>query len=383
MTNTSNGTTDPRFTVVDLHTHPTLKTVMFRHKFWRAHHPPAYWFPLAMRVDLDAMLAGGVKAFLCTVYVVERAMVQDVLPLKILSKLHPRARHIATAPMDQLCREYLDHAEQMVETTRAKRGDVIEIARCYADIQRIAEEGKLCMLHAVEGAHHLNGDIGMVDELYDRGVCQMIVPHLYPNEAGGCVDVFSAAKSRKSHLSLFHTKYQDASGITEWGRELVEKLLDVGILIDPTHGTREFRMQTYEIARKHPKKRPVILSHVCVPEHPHSGLDPLPEDVRAIAETGGVIGVMMTDMWPLQKHSAHGVDIVLDSIDRLIDQGGEDVVAIGSDFDGFTSVPKDLKSPRGYRTLREAMLKKYTEAQVQKFLQSNAERVLRDGWGKA
>jgi len=310
-------------------------------------------------------------------------MVKDVLPLRVLSKLHPRARHIGMAPMDQLCREYLDGAEEMVETTRVKRGEVIEIARCYSDIQRIADEGKLCMLHAVEGAHHLNGNIDMVDELYERGVCQMIVPHLYPNEAGGCVDVFSEVKGGGTHMSLFHAKYQDASGMTEWGRELIEKLLDVGILVDPTHGTREFCRQTFEIARKHPKKRPVIMSHVCVPEKSLSGLDPTPEDIRAVAETGGIIGLMMTDMWPHHKHSDNGVGLVLDSIDRVIDQGGEDVVAIGSDFDGFTSVPKDLKSPRGYRTLREAMLKKYTEDQVQKFLRGNAERVLKDGWGKA
>ncbi len=382
MAETDNAVLDPRFSVIDLHTHPTLKSVMFKTKFWRGHNPPAYWFPLAMRVDLDAMLAGGVKAFLCTVYVVERPMVRDVHPLNLLSKLHPRARHIATAPMDVLCREYLDEAERMVETTCAERGDVIEIARGYSDIERIAGEGKLCMLHAVEGAHHLNGNIGMVDELYERGVCQMIVPHLYPNEAGGCVDLFSEAKKGQSHVSLFHPKYQDDSGMTEWGRELLDKLLDVGILVDPTHGTREFRAQTIEIARKHRKKRPVIMSHVCVTEEVLSELAPLPEDVREIAETGGVIGLMMTDMWPLRKHSASGVDFVLDSIDRLIDQGGEDVVAIGSDFDGFTSVPKDLKSPRGYRTLREAMLKKYTEDQVHKFLQGNAQRVLKDGWGK-
>ncbi len=382
MGETDNAVLDPRFSVIDLHTHPTLKSVMFKTKFWRAHNPPAYWFPLAMRVDLDAMLAGGVKAFLCTVYVVERPMTEDVLPLNFLCKLHPRARHIATAPMDELCREYLDEAERMVETTCAKRGDVIEIARGYSDIERIAGEGKLCMLHAVEGAHHLNGNIGMVDELYERGVCQMIVPHLYPNEAGGCVDLFSEAKKGQSHVSLFHPKYQDDSGMTEWGRELIDKLLDVGILVDPTHGTREFRAQTFEIARKHRKKRPVIMSHVCVTEKALSELNPRPEDVREIAETGGVIGLMMADMWPLRKHSDAGVEIVLDGIDRLIDQGGEDVVAIGSDFDGFTSVPKDLKSPRGYRTLREAMLRKYTEDQVHKFLQGNAQRVLRDGWGK-
>ena len=292
---------------------------------------------------------------------------------------------IARGAPDQLLREYLDTAEQMVEETRERRGDIIEIGRNYADYERITNEGKICMLHAVEGAHHLNGNIGMVDELYERGICQMIVPHLYPNEAGGCTDLMTKEARIPFLPGCFKEENQDTSGLSDWGRELVEKLLDVGILVDPTHGTREYRRQVIEIARNHPKKRPIIMSHVNLPGGlvGKSDHNPMPEDIREIADTGGVLGLIMSYHEWENAHAMSGVENILVGVDYLIQHGGEDVVAFGSDFDGYPKVlPKDIKAPRGYSAIRDALMKKYTETQVAKFMSGNAERVLRDGWGK-
>ena len=369
------------FPVVDLHAHPALKSCLFKTRFWNAHHPPAGYFPLTMCVDVDALLHGGVKTFVCATYVPERTLFKDVWPLGVLAAVHPRTKHIATAPMDQLTREGLDAAEDMIADTRRLRGDVIEVARTHSDVERITKQGKICMLHAVEGAHHLGGSLDGVDYLYERGVCLMVVPHLYPNEAGGCVDLLSGCKLAR-WFGCFRPKYQDASGLSAWGHELVEKLLDVGIIVDPTHGTRELRKQMIALARKHPKRRPVVMSHVYLPTSRQSPKAPDSDEIRAIADTGGVIGIMMAQYPGPGRRGLTGIEVVMQTIDHLVRYGGEDVVAIGSDFDGFTSVPKDLKSPRGYANLRQAMLGRYSESQVAKFLSGNAERVLRAGWGR-
>lgn len=381
-TTTENVVVDERFRVFDLHTHPTLKSYMFGTKFWRAHRPPSGFIPVSMCVDLDSLIDGGVKTFVCAAYVVEREMFSDIWPLGLLASVHPRAAHLATAPLDALTREYLDTGEKMVGETCRRRGDVIEIARSRADVKRINASGKICMLHAVEGAHHLNGDIGMVDELYERGVCYMVVPHLYPNQAGGCADIMGMDKRSRYAPGCFNPKYQDASGLSDWGRQLVEKLLDTGIIVDVTHGTREYRQQVVEIARNHSSRRPVIMSHVCAPAASAARPDPLPDDIREIADTGGAIGIMMFFRPDLAGRDNAGVESALGAIDHLVQHGGEDVVAMGSDLDGFTTVSKDMRSPRGYRILREAMLKKYTDQQMEKFLHGNAERVLQEGWGK-
>lgn len=74
-------------------------------------------------------------------------------------------------------------------------------------------------------------------------------------------------------------------------------------------------------------------------------------------------------------------------IDHPVRFSGDGVVAVGSDCYGFAGagsegVPKDLKSPRGHASLRQAMLLRYSESQVATFLSGNAERVLRTGWGR-
>ena len=369
------------FPVVDLHAHPALKSCLFKTRFWKAHHPPSGYFPLAMCVDVDALLQGGVKTLVCATYVPERVLFRDVWPLGVLAAIHPRAKHIATAPMDQLTREHLDAAEEMIAETRRLRGDVIEVARTHAELERITSQGKVCMLHAIEGAHHLGGSLDQVDYLYERGVCMMVVPHLYPNEAGGCVDLLSGYKLARC-FGCFSPKYQAASGLSAWGHELVEKLLDVGIIVDPTHGTPELRKQVIALARKHPKQRPVVVSHVYLHPSRQSGKAPDSEEIRAIADTGGVIGIMMAQYPGPGSRGLTGIEIVVQSIDHLVRCGGEEVVAIGSDFDGFTAVPRGLTSPRGYTSLRQAMLSRYSEPQVAKFLSGNAERVLRAGWGR-
>jgi membrane dipeptidase len=369
------------FPVVDLHAHPGLKAYLFRARFWKAHDPPAGVWPFTMNVDLDALLAGGVQLFVGATYVVERAMFRDIWPLRFLAASLPRGRRLASGPMDQLTTEALDGAEEMVRETRRRRGDVIEVARTLAEARRIAGSGRICMLHALEGAHHLNGKLEMVETLVRRGVCMMVVPHLYPNEAGGCVDLFSRVKW-PLRLGCLSAKRQDESGLSPWGRQLVERLLDVGIIVDVTHGTAAFQREVIELARRHPKRRPVVMSHVYFAGSFQSGKAPGPPEIRAIADTGGVVGLMMA-RYPEPGHRhARGIEIVLEGIDHLVRHGGDDVVAIGSDFDGFTRVAKDMKSPRDYASFREAMLRKYTETQVAKFLAGNAWRVLEEGWGR-
>jgi membrane dipeptidase len=124
------------------------------------------------------------------------------------------------------------------------------------------------------------------------------------------------------------------------------------------------------------------MSHVGVHEFAPYAMNPTKEDIRAIADTGGVVGIIAMTYW-LSKPEVHqGAEIILKTIDHLIQHGGEDVVAFGSDFDGFTGPPKDWKSPRDYAFIRELLLKHYSEEQAQKFLNGNADRVLKMGWGK-
>lgn len=354
---------------------------MFRQRFWRTHEAQPGMSPTSLVADVDSLVNGGAGAFLCCAYALERQFFSDVLPLRVLSKLHWRPRHMASTPLNVLAMEHLDQAGEMMAAANRQRGDIIELARGSSDIKRITDARKICMLHSMEGAHHLAGNLERVDDFFERGVCMMTVPHLYPNEAGGCVDFFSPLREFWWAGGSFSQKYQDASGLTPWGHELVERLLDVGIVVDMVHGTQEYRRQVIDIAKSHPKKRPITMSHVAIGQNPTESLaGPSPEDVRAIADTGGVIGLMMVHhtLEPAQDP----VEAMLNAVDYLLQHGGEEVVAVGSDFDGYASTPDSLASPRDFGAIRGALLAKYTEEQTAKFLFGNSERMLRMGWGK-
>lgn len=375
------GPSGRRFPVLDIHCHPSLKAYMFRQRFWKTHEAKPGMSPTSLAVDIDSLVNGGAGAFLCCAYALERQFFSDVLPLRALSKLHPRPHHMATAPLNVLAMEHLDKAEEMVAEANRERGDIIEVAKSYSDIGRIVDAGKICMLHSMEGAHHLAGNLELVDDFFERGVCMMTVPHLYPNEAGGCLDFFSPLRKLSWTKGSFSKKYQDNSGLSPWGHELVEKLLDVGIVVDIIHGPPDYRRQIIDIAKNDPKKRPVTMSHVSIAENPAEALaGPSPQEVRAIADMGGAIGLMMVRH--RYKTAQAPVEAMLHAVDYLVQHGGEDVVAVGSDFDGYAPTPEGLASPRDFGAVRGALLGKYTEEQTAKFLFGNSERLLRMGWGR-
>lgn len=369
--------------VVDLHAHPTLKTLQFGRKFWDRHNPPGFFFcPFTMRTDLDALIDGGVKTVLCSVYVMERGWTTDVWPLQYLRKLMPRMDHVLTEEPDDMTREYLNHLIHVVRETNQRRGPVVEIAKGYADMQRIHAEGKIAFINSIEGAHSLNGNLDNVDDFFERGVCHMIVPHMYPNEACGCSNAIPEDIWLRN-IGCFQQKFYPDRGLTPWGRQLIDKMFDIGMIVDMSHGTPAFRREVLEMARNHPKKRPVIMSHVGVYHYCPCDMNPGIQDIKEIAETGGVVGIIFMDAWLKKPPVRLCADVIMGTVDHLIKHGGEDCVAFGSDFDGFTYVPKDFKSPRDFNRLRTLLLKKYSETQVEKFLSGNAERVLRLGWGKA
>lgn len=367
--------------VVDLHTHPTMKTLQFGKKFWDRHNPPGFFFcPFTMRTDLDALIAGGVKTLLCSVYVLEREWVNDVWPLKILRKFMPRMDHVLTEEPDDMTREYLNHLVHVVRDTNARRGPVVEIATSYAHMERINAEGRIAIINSIEGAHSLNGNLDNLDDFHRRGVAHMIVPHMYPNEA--CYSCANAIPEdtilRK--IGCFQQTFYPDRGLTPWGKQLIDKMLDIGMIVDMSHGTPAFRKEVLEIARNHPKRRPVIMSHVGVYHYCPCHMNPTIDDIKQIADTGGVVGIIFMDAWLRKPVVRECAEVIMGTVDYLIKHGGEECVAFGSDFDGFTYVPKDFKSPRDYNRLRTLLQKRYKDAQVEKFLSGNAERVLRDGW---
>ncbi|MFC1752461.1 dipeptidase [Thermoproteota archaeon] len=366
--------------IFDLHMHPVMKSYMFGRKFSKQYSTPEGTSPFTMRVTLDRLLEGGVKTVLSSIYVWEKDLFKQAWPLHFIRKFFPKLDLIFKTPPDEMCRIQLDHQKEMIEDTKRLKGDVIDIAKSYSDMERIVSEGKICFVNSIEGAHVLNGNLDNLDNLYERGVAHMVVPHFYPNEAGYPADSIPSSNFLRKLGMLKEVDYLN-QGLTRFGRDLIDKMFDIGMLVDVCHGTPLLRKQVYEMAQNNTKKRPVIMSHTGLYELAPYSKNATNSDIRHIADTGGVLGLIMMTWWLQKPETKVCKDAIIHSIDHLIKYGGEDCVAFGSDFDGFTSVPDDFTSPSDYNYLRRVLDERYTEKQVEKFLYGNAARALKEGWG--
>ena len=190
------------------------------------------------------------------------------------------------------------------------------------------------------------------------------------------------------------------SGLSDFGRDVVDEMNRLGILIDLSH----VGAKTSDDAIRYSKK-PVAYSH-CLPsglkDHPRNKTD---EQLKFIADCGGFIGVTMFP--PFLENGANStIDDYVEAIDYVVNLVGEDCVGFGTDFTqdhddsffqwithdkgsgrklvefGEISNPLGLQTLGEYPNLTEAMLRGgWSENKVRKIMGENWLRLLREVWG--
>jgi len=175
--------------------------------------------------------------------------------------------------------------------------------------RRAADQGMTAGVLSIEGLQALDGRLDIVDTLYTAGYRIMGLAHFFDNEVAGSA----------------HGTAQ--GGLTPLGRQVVQRMETLGILVDLAHASPRTVDDVLAIAR-----RPVVVTHTGV-----KGTCPGPrnlsdDQIRRIAATGGVIGIGYWDGAVCEIDPA--------SIARAIRYAsriaGIDHVALGSDFDGAT-----------------------------------------------
>jgi membrane dipeptidase len=214
-------------------------------------------------------------------------------------------------------------------------------------------EGARAALLGIEGAHALEGRLDRLAEFARRGVRYLGLLHFSANEAG-----FPAMGWGRD----------DARGLTPFGHALLDACAEHGVLVDLTHTNRRGFFEAVERA-----KGPLIVSHTGVSGvRPHwRNLDD--EQIRAVAKTGGVVGLIFAARFL----GGETTEALVRHIRHVIAVGGEDTPALGSDFDGCVKPLSDLKDtadlPRLVAALRRAGL---ADEAIRKIAGRNALRVL-------
>ena len=116
-------------------------------------------------------------------------------------------------------------------------------------------------------------------------------------------------------------------GLSSFGASVVERLNKLGVIVDTAHCGRRTTLDACERS-----ERPVIASHTsarAVFDHDRGKSD---DELRALAETGGVIGIYAVPFFISSDPKTAGVDTWLDHVDHVAELVGPQHVAIGTDW---------------------------------------------------
>ena len=149
--------------------------------------------------------------------------------------------------------------------------DRIGLALTSEDVRQVAASGKLVAMIGVENAYPLGTDISRVEEFHERGARYMSLAHTGPNQ-------LSDAHSGENDGDFLH------GGLSEMGREAIEEMNRLGIMIDISHPSKPSIMQTLEMTRA-----PVMASHSSARGLSDVSRNLDDEQLHAVAENGGVV----------------------------------------------------------------------------------------------
>lgn len=232
-------------------------------------------------------------------------------------------------------------------------GDVA-ILRTATDLDVYLDKGgrgsnPLAALLAIEGLHVLEGRLANVDTLFAAGFRMMAPVHMFDNAVGG-----SAQGVQQG-------------GLTDLGVQVVRRLAELGVIVDLAHASDETIRMVVEMSA-----RPVVVSHTGVRGTCDSPRNLSDEQLRAIAGTGGVIGI---GFWDRAVCGAAASDIAR-AIRHAADVVGVEHVGLGSDFDGTVQTPFDVS---GMALITEALLERgFDEGEIESIMGGNVLRVFRE-----
>jgi len=320
------------------------------------------------QVDLVRMKEGGLDAIFFAVFVSND-----------LDEKHPSKKAL----------EMIDEIHRQVEINK----NLAETALSPEDIRDIHKKGKRAILIGMENGGPLEGSLRLLRDYYRLGVRYITLTH---NGNNDICDTSNPGKSRWNGLSPF-------------GRQVVEEMNRLGMLIDVSHISDKAFWDVLELS-----KAPVFASHSCTRSLCDIHRNLTDDMIRALAAKGGVIQLTfcsffvdeeymrlaeeeekkiepqkkkleekykdnqdaywnaLITLWKEVAPPAPKIEKLIDHVDHVVKLVGVDHVGFGSDYDGTGSVPQGLDDVSGFPLITYHLLKRgYSEEDIKKILGGN------------
>ena len=211
-----------------------------------------------------------------------------------------------------------------------KHADIVEMANTADDIRRITGSKKCAALLSVEGGAVLDGKLENIEKLKKDGVKMMTLTWNGANElASGSVN--------------------PEMGFTSFGREAVREMERQNIIVDVSHLNDKGMEELMGFATK-----PIIATHsnlrsVC--SHKRNVTE---EMFKYIVEHKGLCGLNLLHGFVSDEPMKDSKAELFRHVYRMLELGGEDVIACGSDFDG--GITSQMDNPALFASFGDYMV---------------------------
>ena len=308
-------------------------------------------------------------------------------------RVHTPYDFLAEAPLDAVFDFHLDGLSGIHSKHGWKWDDIVsDVAmraadqahsdyaiRCgdVDDIHRARDEGKLAFVPALESSAMVENELDRIDLLYGMGIRLMGVTYNASNSIGtGKRDI-----------------YERDGGLTSFGVDAVHRMNDVGIAVSTSHASEQTTLDVCEVSEK-----PVFDTHALAQTGGMNQRGSSDEALQALADTGGVIGVLSSTHLP-------DIETYMEHFEYMVDLVGIDHVAFGPDvlygdhtallevlatFHGVELPDSTMENPyvKGLENPTEAwqniprwLVKEgYDDEEIQKVLGGNILRALEEVW---
>lgn len=243
----------------------------------------------------------------------------------------------------------MQHVVRLIQRYHQEISANADLAVHCTDMQQIhaaVSAGKTAALLSIEGGEALGGDLAALWMFYQLGVRLLTLTWNHANElADGITE-------------------PRGGGLTAFGRQVVQRMNELGMVIDVSHLSERAFWDVAELSDK-----PFVASHSCVKKlcaHPRNLTD---AQIQAIVDAGGCIGVNFYTGFLTEGERCTSDDIVR-HLTYLCEHGAAKHVGLGSDFDGVESLPEDIRGAEDLPILFEKLQQAGFTEEMQKDIAS-------------
>jgi len=134
--------------------------------------------------------------------------------------------------------------------------------------------------------------------------------------------------------------------LTNWGKTIVCLLEQNGVRPDLSHAGQKAFFSVFDFAEK------PIVTHSCADRITAHRRNLTDEQIRLMISRDSLLGInFYTDF------CGNTLDSLMRHVLHILDMGGEGILAIGSDFDGCSSLPEGMTSPADLPLLWETFVR--------------------------